>query len=111
MKAEAELNPWLNLDDKGRKVFHFGRTRITGPRGVIKILSSDAPTSYGQLFDIFVADELTHWANRTLWEAQWSGRHKRPKCVYIVLTNAGFLGSWQHDLVTLASSDPNWNVY
>lgn len=61
----------------------------------IEVMSSDAASFYGQLPDVIVADELTHWTSEGLWESVASTLPKRQHLVLIVLSNAGWLESWQ----------------
>lgn len=106
MQREAELNPWFG------RALKFHRKRVYGPSGVVKINTADAPTSFGLRAGIYVCDEITHWAKPDLWTALWSGRDKVPGAMFVVLTNAGMLGSWQHDLLVEAQRDPvTWDVY
>lgn len=105
MTVERGLNPWL------APRIRMGRSRAYGPGGVLKVLSSDAPSSFGKNADIIILDEVTHWKKRDLWDAIISGREKRPHAVLVVLTNAGVLGSWQHEARLAAESDPRWSVY
>lgn len=105
MSAEARLNPWL------AKRITYGAKRIKGPGGVLKILTADSATSFGLRCDLVVCDEVTHWKKRDLWDTLWSGRQKRPGAVFVVITNAGTLGSWQHDIIETVKEDPTWTVY
>lgn len=94
MKTEAALNPWLN------KRLLFMNYRVQGHQGsLLKAVSSDAYSSFGYRSDLMVFDELTHWKDRGLWDAIFSGRHKISRSVLVIITNAGVLGSWQHDIL------------
>jgi hypothetical protein len=103
MQAEAALNPWL------RGIYH-GRRRVSGPGGTLKILTADAPSSFGLTDDVVVCDEITHWPKRDLYDVLWSGRAKRPGSVFFILSNAGVRQSWQHDVHEKARADPLWLV-
>jgi len=105
MAAEARLNPWL------AKRIVYGAKRIKGPGGILKILTADSATSFGLRADLVVCDEVTHWKKRDLWDTLWSGRQKRPGSVFVVITNAGTLGSWQHEIVEQVKTDDSWTVY
>jgi hypothetical protein len=105
MAAEARLNPWL------AKRITFGTKRIKGPGGILKILTADSATSFGLRSDLVVCDEVTHWKKRDLWDTLWSGRQKRPGSVFVVITNAGTLGSWQHQILEQVMVDPTWTVF
>src|ERR1051326_4881657 len=105
MQAEAKLNPWL--DER----LTFGRQRVYGPGGSLKILSADAPSSFGLNCDVIVVDEITHWNSRELWNVLISGAAKRRGAVILVISNAGVKGTWQWDLHQAVLSDPQWKVY
>jgi hypothetical protein len=106
-KRECELNPWI----RGR--IRFKTKKIEGIRSgsVVKILTADAPSSYGLRPDLIICDELTWWEKRDLWDAIFTARQKRPKCVMVVISNAGMLRTWQHDLYMGAKGDPSWVVW
>lgn len=65
----------------------------------IRIMSSDAPSFYGQAVDcqklIIVCDELTTWQKRDLYDAAMSTLPKIHDSQLIVITNSGIIGSWQ----------------
>jgi hypothetical protein len=106
MEAEADLNPWL------RARLAFRTNKVVGQKASrLKVISADAFSSFGLKTDVTVCDELTHWPKRDLWDTLWSGRQKRPDSVYIVITNAGLLKTWQHDVVTMAKQDADWFVH
>lgn len=107
MEVEADLNPWL----KPRLAFRTNR--VHGAKASrLKIISADAFSSFGLKADLHVVDELTHWPKRDLWDTLWSGRQKRPDSVYVVISNAGLLKTWQHEVLELAKSSPeSWWVY
>lgn len=104
MDSELKLNPWLA--DK----IKWGQKTIRGPGGVLRILSADAKSSSGLNADFYLVDELTHWTKRDLWDILWSGRLKRTRSVFGVITNAGTRGSWQWEIHEMAKSDPRWIV-
>ena len=106
MKAEARLNPWLDrrLDQQNYV--------IKGPGGKLKIISADAGGASGLHSDIIICDEITYWANRELFDMLQSGSHKRPQGVFVIITNAGIRGTWQHQLLQTALAQPEWwHVY
>ena len=105
MESERRMNPWLE-----RRISP-GRFRMTGPGGTLKVLSADAPSSFGLTGDVFVLDEPTHWKKRELFDVLWSGREKRTGSVWLMIANAGLLGSWQHDLLLRAKASPDWYVF
>ncbi|RMF21842.1 MAG: hypothetical protein D6760_08625 [Deltaproteobacteria bacterium] len=100
----ARLNDWLaaTLDVQSYRIVN-SRTGST-----LEILSSDAPTSYGLTPDFVVADELVHWQSRDLWDSLLSASAKRRHCVLVVITNAGFLDTWQFKTREAIRSDPRW---
>ena len=61
----------------------------------VRVISSDAAGSYGELADFVVCDELCHWAGPELWHSLVSTAAKRPRCLLVVLTNAGVGRGWQ----------------
>jgi hypothetical protein len=75
----------------------------------LEILSSDVATSYGQLPDFVVIDELTHWKSEELWVSLFSAAAKRSNCVLIAGMNAGFSSdSWQWKTRERIRYDPGW---
>ncbi|MCY2966266.1 MAG: terminase large subunit [Planctomycetota bacterium] len=106
INSEIRLNPWLSSRLKQRN------WSISGPGGDLDIISSDVGSSSGLKCDLIVCDEITWWKNRDLFDVLYSGREKRPDSVFVVITNAGMKGSWQHGLLQLAKDDPeDWYVY
>ena len=78
----------------------------------LRILSSDVATSWGVTPDFIVADELAHWKEpaRSMWDSLLSSAAKRAKCLMLVITNAGFQGSWQWQVREAVRSDPAWHL-
>jgi len=105
MDIESRLNPWIR-----ERVRQYGR-RVNGPGGSMTVINSDSKSAFGQTPDLIILDELTHWKKRDLWDSLISGRHKRPRCLVFVITNAGIRGSWQEQIFDRAKSDPSWYVY
>lgn len=105
-RAEINLNPWL------AHLLEPYRNEIRGPGGLLEVLSSEAGTSSGRKDDLIVCDELTFWPDKKLFDILWSGSEKRPDSVFIIITNAGIINSWQDEVRNLAKADPkNWHVY
>jgi hypothetical protein len=105
-KREVEINPWIKPRIK------FKNKRIEGATGsVVKILTADAPSSYGLRPDLIVCDELTTWEKRDLWDALFTARNKRPGSALFIISNAGILRSWQHELHLHTLADPAWSVW
>lgn len=100
----VQLNPWL------AKFLDVQRSLIRNPHtdSELKILSSDAATSYGLTPDLVICDELTHWKSRDLWDSLISAAAKRANCVVVVITNAGFGESWQWDARENVRDSINW---
>lgn len=108
MEAEANLNPWL----KERLAFKNKLVKGTYSGGRLKILSADGASSYGLTEDLMIFDELTHWTKRDLWDSVASGAAKRPQSVTVIISNAGLLRSWQHEVFQEAKRNPSqWYVY
>lgn len=107
MQAEARLNPWVG------ELLHFANWRVEGLRqgSRLKILSADDKSSFGLKEDLMILDELTHWPKRGLFDTVVSGREKRPGSVLIIITNAGTLNTWQHDVFKQAKQSRDWYVY
>jgi hypothetical protein len=66
-------------------------------------------SSYGILPDLIVADELVHWqGDGGLWNSLISSAAKRSSCLMVVISNAGFVDSWQWTVREAARTDPAW---
>lgn len=107
MAEERELNSWL------QPRITIGRKRADSRYGggYMKLLTADAASSSGLKPDVVICDELTWWAKEDLWSMLWAASAKRPGCVYIIITNAGTLGSWQHRLKVNCESSSKWKVF
>lgn len=102
MKAEARLNPWIDKRlDTQRDVIHGLASGST-----IKVISADADHSSGLKSDLYILDELTFWPDKELFDTLFSHYAKRPGSVFVIITNAGMRGSWQHEFVEKAKADP-----
>ncbi|NQT17325.1 MAG: hypothetical protein HQ582_31515 [Planctomycetes bacterium] len=99
-------NPWLGDVLKLRT----GKVINKHTDSELNIIASDAPTSYGLLVDFIVADELTCWKNRKLWDSLLSSAAKRKHCLLAVLTNAGHQATWQYKTRKQVGEDPAWSV-
>ena len=102
MRREGDLNPWL------AKHLDFKRNLVVGRDNGAKldILASDAGGAHGKTPDVLICDEVTHWADSSLWQAMYSATEKRGgHCLTLILTNAGFLGTWQDELRQLAKQE------
>ncbi len=79
----------------------------TGSR--LEIISSDVRSSWGQLPDFVICDELCHWEKVDLWHSLLSSAAKKPSCVLVVLTNAGVGAGWHWDVREAARTSPDWH--
>jgi hypothetical protein len=105
MQDEAALNPWYADRIK------ITKNVVTGPGGFVEVLPCDAASAYGLRGNLYIVDEVTHWKRQKEWTALITGRRKVPGSLLIVLSNAGLLGSWQHDVRVAAARDPDWVVF
>ncbi len=108
MQTEAGLNPWFG------KYLTFHQKIVLGPAGHLRIATADARGLFGHGIDIFVMEELTHWEDvlgQEVWTSLWSGRRKRPSAILLVLSNAGYLDTWQHKVYEQARVDRDWKLY
>jgi len=101
-----KLNPWLS------KRITLQRSKVinleTG--SWLQIITSDAPSSYGQNPDFIIMDELTHWKKKDLWGSLLSASAKRARCMVCVITNAGQSKgrSWQWIARETCRQAPDW---
>jgi hypothetical protein len=97
-------NPWLGtlLECQAYRVVNK-RTEST-----LEIIASDAATSYGLTPDFIIADELTHWQKRDLWDSLLSSAAKRSTCMLVVITNAGLMDDWQWKTREAVRTDSGW---
>jgi len=82
------------------------RHRVT--QSELQVISSDVSSSWGQLPDFVICDELCHWSKPDLWYSLSSSAAKKPGCVLVVLTNAGIGTGWQWNLREIARTSPEW---
>lgn len=107
MKVEAGLNPWLWK----RLRFYKKVVRGSYTRSELHVQAADAKSAFGLRGDVYVLDEITHWKKSDFWETLLSGRAKMPGALFFILSNAGLLGTWQHDLWLRLKGDPTWSIY
>lgn len=105
MLVEKSLNPWFG------KHLEINQYDAKGPSGELVILSADAGGAFGAGDDVIICDELTHWPSQDLFVALFSGRIKRQSNITIIITNAGYKGTWQWEALNNAKSNPKWDVY
>lgn len=101
----VQLNPVLCPDLIARRSAIINPA--TGSR--LDIISSDVRSSWGQLPDFVVCDELCHWEKVDLWHSLISSAAKKPSCVLVVLTNAGVGTGWHWDVREAARTSPDWH--
>src|SRR5262249_27823400 len=101
----ARLNPWIG------GILDVQAFRVVNTRGgaALDILSSDVATSYGQLPDFVMADELTHWQKEDLWSSLLSAATKRGNFIMVVGMNAGFSESFAFTTREKVRTDPAWH--
>lgn len=74
----------------------------------LQVISSDVTSSWGQLPDFVLCDELCHWTHPDLWYSLCSSAAKKPDCLLLVLTNAGIGRGWTWDVREAARTSPEW---
>jgi len=106
IKAMVMMNPWLSerVEVQNYRVVN----KATG--SVLEIISNDAGSSYGFTPHFIIVDELTHWKKQDLWVSLFSSSAKRPKCMLVIIANAGFGRgiSWQWQLRESCREDARW---
>ena len=97
------LNPDLPIE--------VNRWQVKNPStgAFFDIWANDAAGSYGATPDFVVIDEITHWQKKDMWDSLISSAAKRPHCVLVVITNAGFYGTWQWERRENARQSERWH--
>ncbi|MFN3161571.1 MAG: terminase large subunit domain-containing protein [Rubinisphaera brasiliensis] len=97
-----------NGDLCGQLVFRqqFVQNEATGSR--LTVISSDVQSSWGALPDFVICDELSHWEKPDLWYSLISSAAKKPRCLVVVLTNAGVGRGWQFEVREAARKSDRW---
>jgi len=104
------LNPWLAeiLTIEAHRILNKAAGH-PGEGGTLTIEASDVGSSYGILPDLIIADELVHWqGDGSLWHSLISSAAKRANCLLVVISNAGFVDSWQWQVREAARTDAAW---
>ncbi len=101
----VRLNPVLCPDLVARKSALVNPQ--TGSR--LDVISSDVRSSWGQLPDFVICDELCHWEKPDLWHSLLSSAAKKPHSILIVLTNAGVGTDWHWTVREAARTSPDWH--
>lgn len=106
MEDLFSLNPWV------AKHLSITKRVITGPAGFIKVLARDASSSMGLRGNFYIADEFVHWERQKEWTALVTGLRKIRPTVFVAISNAGLIDSWQHKAFVRACAKPNtWTVF
>lgn len=108
MREEAALNPWIISRLK------FTRTQCIGPAGTVTVLPADVGGANGLRGNLYIFDEVTNWDKpkaKDLWRTVMSGTAKVNPTVCGVLSNAGYIGSWQEGVIRPLASKPSWHYY
>lgn len=111
MQTILRLNPWL------AKILVVQRDSVTnvgnqhpGEGASLSVNTSDVGSSYGILPDFIIADELCHWqGDGGLWDSLISSAAKRKNCLFVVITNSGFVDSWQWKVREVVRTDGGWH--
>lgn len=101
-------NPWLSGNGKFLEV-QQNRVINKHSGSELRIISSDAPTSYGLTAHAVLVDELSHWAKPDLWESLISTTAKKPGCVTVCILNAGWQDHWLWPIRQAIVDDPSWD--
>lgn len=102
--STVRLNPWL------RKFIEVQKQLIVNPHtgSTLTIISSDAASSFGLTPHFVIADELTHWRKRDLWDSLLSAAAKKADCLLLAILNAGYEDGWQFELRQAIRSAVGW---
>lgn len=104
MEDLINLNPWLG------KLLKITKGVISGPAGFIEVLSCDSGSMMGLRGNFYIADEFVHWKNQKPWTSLVTGLDKVKPTVFVAISNAGLLDSWQHVAYVEAKADPKYWV-
>lgn len=85
-----------------RVVSHQGTSR---PESIIEVLTCDRQ-AHGSRPDILVANELSHIEDELHFRTADDNLAKCPHGLGLILSNAGFVGSWQHAVHEQMLADP-----
>lgn len=99
------LNPWLN------EYLKITKDVIHGPGGDVEVLPADAGSNMGLRGNLYILDEFVHWKNQKVWTSIVSGFRKVNPTIVVALSNAGLIGSWQHESFLAAEASPEWMVF
>jgi hypothetical protein len=104
----ARLNPWIG------SILDVQQWKVTNARtgAELTILSSDVATSFGQLPDFIIADEVSHWPEGrgdALWHSLLSAAAKRGNCLLAAILNAGFTEHFAWTVREKVRDDSAWH--
>lgn len=98
------LNPWLPVT--------IQKDVLLGPAGEVEVLAFDAKSGMGLRGNYFILDEIVHWKRQAEWTAIMTGLTKVKPCLLAVMSNAGLIDSWQHQVFLEAKASPKkWCVF
>lgn len=101
----VRMNPWIA--QYGIEIQRDAIKNVdTG--SIAQILTMDPSGSHGARPDWTVINELSHLGSREFCLTLLDDSTKNPLGVVSILTNAGFIDSWQHELRELYRTDPRW---
>lgn len=75
---------------------------------VCEIVAADIAGSHGSRPDVLVINELSHIERREFAENLRDNAAKVPHGLVVIATNAGYLGTWQHDWREIARTSDRW---
>lgn len=111
MQTILRMNPWLaSILEVQRHSVVNNASQHPGEGSTLTVNTSDVGSSYGILPDFIIADELCHWqGDGGLWESLISSAAKRRNCLFVVITNSGFVDSWQWKTREIIRTDEGWH--
>ena len=99
-------NEWLSAD------LTVTKNVISGPSGFIEVLPCDAASMMGLTGNFYIGDEFVHWKNQKAWTSMVTGLRKVRPTVFVAISNAGLIDSWQHTAFKSACARPkSWVVF
>lgn len=105
------LDDFLKLNDWLAEQISVCKTTVKGPAGDVTVLPRDARSAMGLRGNFYIADEFVHWERQKEWTSLVTGLRKVTPCVFVALSNAGLLGSWQHEAFEEAKREDEWVVF
>lgn len=104
MRIIVALNPWM----KDR--IEFQNTRILSPRTQVfcEFLSTDPTSSHGSRPNVTVCNELSHITTEDFAATMADNADKIGENLFIIATNAGFIGTWQWRWREGYRTDSDW---